>query len=358
MMMKETKNTNEYTASPKVSLIMKVYNGEKYLREAIDSVLAQTFEDFEFLIMDDASSDSSVEIVESYTDRRIRIIKNEKNLGIVAGQNLLISEAKGEYIAVMDCDDISYPTRLEKQVEFLDKHPDYILCGSYRNEIKDGKVEESTKVRRLKPETLRFALYFINPITHSSLMFRSSMYKEDGIQYGPEKVAEDYGAIVDMAKNHPIALIPERLVAYRFVGGSVSNTCGDALYEASRNIRLRMLQSVEDGLVKGRSKKPSKESLIILEKFYKREMQVGDTKSLFEAIRELADYEGADIEPHANAYYIVADVMTEYILTVKSYNMTMWKILRDSDVKHLTSIKTDLGRKLLVACLLHIRRRG
>ena len=333
---------------PKVSLIMKVYNGEKYLREAIDSVLAQTFTDYEFIIMDDASSDSSVEIIESYSDSRIRLIRNEKNLGIVAGQNLLISEAKGEYIAVMDCDDISYPTRLEKQVDFLDTHPNYVLCGTSRNEIKDGSVTEDFKLRRLKPETLRFALFFTNPITHSSLMFRASMYKEEGISYGPEKVAEDYGAIVDMAKNHPVAILPERLVAYRIVASSVSNTMGDELIEASKNIRLRMLSSSEIGA----------EAKQFLEKFYSREMQAQDTKGLLDAIRELASSEGADIAPHGNAFYIVVDILTEYTLTVRSYDMKMWKLLRDSDAKHITSIKTDLGRKLLMACLLHFRRRG
>ena len=89
-------------SSPKVSVIMKVYNSERYLREAIDSVLNQTFTDYEFLILDDASSDSSVEIINGYSDKRIRLLQNAENLGIVVGQNRLISEAKGEYIAVLD----------------------------------------------------------------------------------------------------------------------------------------------------------------------------------------------------------------------------------------------------------------
>jgi glycosyltransferase involved in cell wall biosynthesis len=110
---------NDYV---KISILMPVYNGEKYLREAIDSILNQTFTDFEFLIVDDGSTDNSVEIINSYQNSRINLVKNDKNEGLVYTLNRGLSLAKGEYIARMDCDDISLPERLKKQIDFLDSN--------------------------------------------------------------------------------------------------------------------------------------------------------------------------------------------------------------------------------------------
>jgi Glycosyltransferases, probably involved in cell wall biogenesis len=332
--------------SPKVSVIMKVYNGERFLREAVDSVLSQTFTDFEFLILDDGSQDSSAEIIKSYTDERIRLIQNAENQGIVAGQNQLIAEAKGEYIAVLDCDDISYPDRLQRQVEFLDSHPNFIFCGTYRYGIKDGELTDDFKIRKLKNSTLKFMLYFTNPITHSSLMFRSSMYREDGISYGPEKVAEDYGAIVDMAMTHPIAILPERLVAYRVVSDSVSNTRMQELLDASINIRIRYLDKASI----------SSESKGVIKMYYHHQLGPDDAESFLEAVSELAESTGADIQPRGNAFEAMCDLVTEYIQTVGEYSPKMWRTIRNSDYKHLTSIKTDLGRKFLAASMMHIKR--
>ena len=110
---------------------MSVYNGERYLREAEDSILQQTFKDFEFLIVDDGSTDTSVVTIRSYSDKRIRLIVNETNVGLAASLNIGIDCARGRYIARMDCDDISLPDRLEKQVAFLESHGDigYAVAG-------------------------------------------------------------------------------------------------------------------------------------------------------------------------------------------------------------------------------------
>ena len=109
---------------PMVTVLMSVYNGEKFLKEAMDSILTQTFTDFEFLIINDGSTDNSVKIIESYNDSRIRLINNEKNLKLIASLNKGISLARGKYIARMDCDDISSPMRLEKEVDFLENSSD------------------------------------------------------------------------------------------------------------------------------------------------------------------------------------------------------------------------------------------
>ena len=115
---------------PKISVVMPAYNAENYIREAIDSILAQTFRDFEFLIIDDGSTDHTVEIIRSYSDSRIRLYQNERNMGVAATLNRGLDLARGEYIARMDADDISLPERFAKQAAYMDAHPDVAVCGS------------------------------------------------------------------------------------------------------------------------------------------------------------------------------------------------------------------------------------
>jgi len=118
-----------------VTIIMPVYNGEVYLREAIDSILDQTLTDFEFLILNDGSSDHSVDIVRSYDDPRIRLVENEANLGVVQTLNRGLDLANGTFIARMDCDDRSLRDRLARQVAFLDDHPEVGICGTWMEAI-------------------------------------------------------------------------------------------------------------------------------------------------------------------------------------------------------------------------------
>lgn len=123
---------------PLFSVLMPVYNGEKYLREAIDSILEQTLTDFEFLIIDDGSKDNSVQIINSYNDPRIRLVKNETNLGISKTLNRGIEMASAEFIARMDADDISYPARLQKQYDYLIKHPRVLTVLDYPSLVESG----------------------------------------------------------------------------------------------------------------------------------------------------------------------------------------------------------------------------
>ena len=131
---------------PTLSVIMSVYNAEKYLSQAIESILNQSFEDFEFIIIEDCSTDNSLKIIKNYVinDKRIRIIqkaKNKKMRGFIENLNIGLSEAKGKYIARMDSDDISHPDRFEKQVLFLDSHPNVFMVGSAINFIdENGKL--------------------------------------------------------------------------------------------------------------------------------------------------------------------------------------------------------------------------
>ena len=126
---------------PKVTVLMSVYNGERYLHESIESILNQTFKDFGFLIINDGSTDNTPKILKSYKDQRIKIISNKNNLGLTKSLNKGIKLAKGEYIARQDVDDVSLSERLEKQVKFLNSYPSYAAVGTFTKIInEDSKV--------------------------------------------------------------------------------------------------------------------------------------------------------------------------------------------------------------------------
>lgn len=168
---------------PKVTVLMSVYNGEKYLREAINSILNQTFKDFEFLIIDDGSTDSSRDIISSYGDPRIRLLGNEKNMGLTRSLNKGLTLAKGEYIARMDADDMSTYDRLEKQVAYMDTHPEKALLGGSAIVI-NSRSDTITRWHHLtKPGLLRWSLLFDNPFIHSAVMLRSALLRAHRLSY-------------------------------------------------------------------------------------------------------------------------------------------------------------------------------
>ena len=149
---------------PKVTVLMPIYNGERYLGEAIDSILGQTLRDFELLIIDDGSTDGSRGIIESYSDSRINLVRNDCNLGLVATLNRGLELSRGDYIARMDCDDIALPTRLEKQVQYMDHNPEVGLCGTCYQWFD----EKSTKTVLLAEDdgSIRLTLAFENAFGH------------------------------------------------------------------------------------------------------------------------------------------------------------------------------------------------
>jgi glycosyltransferase involved in cell wall biosynthesis len=150
--------------NPKVTVLMSVYNGEKYLREAIDSILNQTFMDFEFLIINDGSTDSTVEILQSYDDPRIKIINNVENIGLTKSLNKGLRIARGTYIARMDCDDISLPERLEKQINYLNAHPEVGVLGTaYRLIDANGHDLEIMRMP-INDLQIRWTSLFDNPL--------------------------------------------------------------------------------------------------------------------------------------------------------------------------------------------------
>ncbi len=206
----------------KVSVLMPVYNTpEEYLRPAMESILAQTYRDFEFVILNDASTDENVEkIIKSYSDKRIRYYKNDVNRGISFSRNRLNELAKGEYLAVFDHDDISFPTRLEKEAAFLDNHSEVGVVGSWYQAF------DKDKVRKFPTDdaAIKRGLMSGCVISHTSAMIRKSVLLGCHISYEEAfSPAEDYALWCRLLSKTNFANIPEALVAYRCHAGNTSH---------------------------------------------------------------------------------------------------------------------------------------
>ncbi|HEY1054475.1 MAG TPA: glycosyltransferase, partial [Emticicia sp.] len=208
---------------PLVSVLMPVYNAERYVKEAINSILNQTFKDFELVVLNDASNDSSKEIILSLSDSRIRYIENEQNSGLSFSRNRLLSEVKGEYIAWLDADDIAYPARLEEEYKFLVEHPDHAMIASWARLINsDGEPTGNFIKSYIPNEYLSALLLFVNYFVQSSVMLRKSHLPE--IHYRPEfPPTEDYELWVRIAAKHPVAILPKTLVDYRIHSTNISS---------------------------------------------------------------------------------------------------------------------------------------
>ena len=209
---------------PKVTVLMPVYNREKYLREAIDSILSQTFTDFEFLIVDDGSTDNSLEIINSYSDSRIRLIRNSANLGISKSLNIGLSESLGDYVARMDSDDISLPNRLQEQIEFLNQNPDITVLGSHMNfiDMHGQNLEHLNYLPSysLSHQEIVYAMLYSIPFAHPSVIFkRLEVLKIGGYRLLKEWESvstEDYDLWLRVAaRNYELANLSEFLMHYR-----------------------------------------------------------------------------------------------------------------------------------------------
>lgn len=219
----------------KVTVLMPVYNGEKYLKEAIDSILSQTFRDFEFLIINDGSTDKSAEIIASYPDPRIRLVHNGKNIKLIATLNKGLDLARGEYIARMDCDDISLPDRLAKQVAFMDENPDIGICGTWVKTI--GEVEGDVWRYPSDHDTIKCMLLFGSVLAHPSVMMRREMLRNHNLKYDSNYThAEDFQLWRRASQLFLTANIGEILVLYRITSNSVSRYNREAQLKTLRQI--------------------------------------------------------------------------------------------------------------------------
>lgn len=202
---------------------MSNYNtSEKYLRESIESILKQSFTDFEFIIIDDCSTNNNKSIFKNFNDDRVKIIFNEKNLGLAASLNKALKIAKGEFIARMDSDDISLETRLEKQYKYLKSNPSVGLVASFAKKIGNDKGYIYSIVE--EPEKMNVPMFFGNVICHPSVMFRREAIISNRLKYNEEfKTGQDYELWSRLLKKEKVAIIPEVLLSYRIHNNQISN---------------------------------------------------------------------------------------------------------------------------------------
>lgn len=204
-------------SSPRVSVIIPARNREKYLPTAIDSVLAQTLADFELIVVDDGSADKTPEIIQQYEsqDHRVRWVRNETSLGIPGARNRGISEARGEYCASLDSDDYAYPQRLARQVDFLDRHPDHAVVGSWSIWMQaNGRLKRKVRRRPINPDDAVARLIFNSSLTQSSVMARTRVLREN--LYDERFVmSSDYELWARLAMHHRLVNLPEVLVCQR-----------------------------------------------------------------------------------------------------------------------------------------------
>jgi glycosyltransferase involved in cell wall biosynthesis len=205
---------------PLISVILPAYNAEKFIKEAVQSILDQTVNDFELIVINDASTDGTLDILESFNDSRISIINNKINLKVVKCLNKGLELAKGEFIARMDADDVSLPNRFEKQLQYFKQHPEVDICGTWV-EVFDGGNTVFKPYE--KHEDIRANLLFLNEIVHPSVMMRKSSLIRHKLLYDESFLnAEDYGLWVVAMDKVIFANVQEVLLKYRLHANNVS----------------------------------------------------------------------------------------------------------------------------------------
>ena len=318
--------------NPKISVIMSVFNGEKYLREAIDSILGQTFTDFEFIIVNDGSTDNSLSIIKGYADKRIRLIDNEQNIGLTKSLNRAIKQARGEYIARQDADDISLPNRFEEQIKYFKKNPKVVLLGTGICRIDgNGKILGKT-LAIAKPGK---SLVKQNQFNHGSTMFKSGVIRELGGYNELFKYCQDYELWLRLAKYYEVRNLPQILYQLRFHDEALRFEKRDeavlynllALRLMRDDIDAEVLKTIKDKGIKSLYSYLTKDERITFHKlFADLHMQQGNlelAKEEYKKVSRLAPFDmGNDIKlirlylgrsVMANSYKIYETVRNFYI---------------------------------------------
>jgi len=221
---------------PLVSVLMPVYNAEAYVAEAVESILQQSYTNFEFIILEDGSTDDSLRIVQSYADSRIRLYRSKTNKGLIYQLNRGLQLAQGKYVARMDADDVALPERLERQLTFLENHPEFAIVGAQVRFI-FGNNRPSRLTHKMYFDASALWLYslFYCPFIHSNVTFRTKVGQT--LQYDSDfYVAEDYHRWVRMLRQYPGTNLPEVLAYCRFYPESSSARHKQQQLESQRNI--------------------------------------------------------------------------------------------------------------------------
>lgn len=227
---------------PRISVVMSVYNGERWLREAVDSVLGQTLGDFELLVIDDGSTDTTARILDGYRDPRVRVI-HQPRAGLTVSLNRGIRRAAAPLIARLDADDVALPERFARQVAFLDAHPEVGLLGTGCRDVNQSGAVLGTFRPPEGHSDIRRALIRYNPIVHSSVMMRRRPLETAGLYDETLPVAQDYDLWVRMSRITRLANLPEPLVLRRLTPGMISLARDTDRLRTELRIKARALRS-------------------------------------------------------------------------------------------------------------------
>ena len=233
---------------PRVTVLMAAFNASRFLRESVESILAQTFRDFEFVIVDDGSTDETSEIAQSFHDERIVLLRNERNLGLTASLNRGLRAARGEWIARQDADDISDPSRLAREIDYFSCHPDTVLVGTHARLIDtQGRALGELRVP-VDPTGILWAQMFDNGFIHSAVMFRRAVALDEFGGYDESfRISQDYALWSRMMRRHPVANLDETLLSLRVHPSSLMRgSRAETDDESRRVIRENILATVGD----------------------------------------------------------------------------------------------------------------
>jgi len=238
---------------PIVSVILPVYNGSKYLRQSIDSILCQSLQNFELIILNDGSTDDSKKIIDEYRDSRIIKVEHA-NMGLAKTLNVGLEQARGKYIARQDQDDISFPKRLEMQVSYLENKSSLILCGGSAKIIGGGKHKQWNYPQ--EPGVIHCELLFSNVFAHSSVVFRKESLDRASLRYSNDyPYAEDYEMWVRCSNGHNIANLNDLLLEYR-ISPSSSSRKNVSIQESS-------IKRIQESILKRMCISPTNEEWLI-----------------------------------------------------------------------------------------------
>lgn len=239
----------ELNPSPKVSVLLPMYNAEKYVSQAIESILNQTWKNLELIILNDASTDGSLKIATKFAeeDSRVKLVDFKQNSGIAHALNLGLSLALGEYIARMDADDISVPERLEKQLQFMDNNPDCGICGSWIQTFSETREKTLVWETKLDHNSIKAQLIFNCPLAHPTVVFRKTALINDSPYETDYIPSEDYRLWSIVANKTKLSNIQEVLLYYRIHEDSTSQRESENQNLQSQRIRIYMLKKL--GLV-------------------------------------------------------------------------------------------------------------
>ncbi len=241
---------------PRVSVVMPCYSSERYLSEAIDSVLSQSLADLELLVVLDAGSrDGTEAVLEGYTDERMRVVRNDPPLGLVRSLNRGFALARGEYVARMDTDDVALRDRLHKQAAFLDAHPSIGVVGSAVQTIDQHGRDLGLRHYPTTPGLTLWRMHFDCAMCHPATMFRKGVFEDTGGYSARARNGEDYDLWLRAMRYHDLTNMPEVLLRYRLHGDSISARRRDEqralmVEKAGRAIDLTLGRPVDRGFVR------------------------------------------------------------------------------------------------------------